>query len=72
MNRYDELIHSDLWYNDFFSEQILKYTFFCNDSGIDSLFFFISFSFFCLDTKEKNKEKIKPADKELQNYGSLR
>ncbi len=34
--------------------------------------FFISFSFFCLDTKERNKEKIKPADKELQNYGSLR
>ncbi len=28
MNRYDELIHSDLWYNDFFSEQVLKYTFF--------------------------------------------
>ncbi len=32
-------------YNDFFSEQVLKYTFFCNDSGIDSLFVFYIFFF---------------------------
>ncbi len=44
-----------------FSKKILT-------STHNNLVFFLCLFFFCLDTKEK----IKPADKELQNYGSLR
>ncbi len=46
----------DFGYNDFFSEQVLKYTFFCNDSGIDSLFVFLYLFLFFVSRQKKEKD----------------